>query len=217
MSNQFAEGEIDLALFGGFTFVLAEANTGAISLVMRDTDIRYSSYFMVRKDKPGKDISELKGGIMGFGPKTSTSGHLMPHYFLMEKQITPETFFSQIKHSESHDQTAQWVRDGVVDVGVAISWIVDEMFKDGRLKDDEIRVLWETPPFPDYVWAIRKEISQKYHTKIRNAFFSLSPGNDDHKVILGKLNANYFIPASVDTFSQVKLVAEKLNLVPSHP
>jgi len=166
----FHENKIDLAYFGGFTFVQAHITDNAVPMVMRDVDTRFTSYFLVRGDDPASDIFEFKGKRFSFGSDLSTSGHLMPRYFLKEMGIVPEVYFSEVRYSGKHDLTAYAVRDGIVDLGVANHSVINGMFKDGRLSRQDVRILWETPAYPDYVWALRPEISKDYQIRLRDAF-----------------------------------------------
>jgi phosphonate transport system substrate-binding protein len=208
--EMFHEDQVDLAHFGGFTFIKAHLKDQALPLVMRNVDTRFTSYFLVKDDHPAKTISEFRNMIFSFGSKLSTSGHLMPRFFLHEKKVIPEDFFSETHYSGSHDKTAYWVRDGKVDVGVANAKIVDKMFEDGRLKKNDVRVLWQTPLYSDYVWALQSKIGTTIQNKIRDAFLGLSSENEAHRQTLKGLNANHYIPADLDDFSNLKLVAETL-------
>jgi len=74
----FRENKVDLAYFGGLTFVQAQVFYNAEPLVMRDVDTRFTSWFLVRKSDPARNLADLKGKVFSFGSRLSTSGHLMP-------------------------------------------------------------------------------------------------------------------------------------------
>jgi len=211
--NQFVTGKIDLAYFGGFTFIKAHNLANAVPLVMRDVDTRFTSYFIASEKNPGKSLNDFKGSKFSFGSNLSTSGHLMPRFFLAENGIVPENFFSEVLYSGSHDKTAYSVRDGIAEIGAANSVIIDNMIEDGRLNRSDLKVIWETPPYPDYVWAAQAGFGRSAVTKIRNAFMSISPSNKDHAAILKRLNAGGFLPASVDDFKQLETVAQQSGLL----
>lgn len=214
--NRFGEGKIDLAYFGGFTFVKASMLHNASPLVMRDVDTRFTSVFLIRGDRPAKAFSDLTGMQFGFGSRLSTSGHLMPRFFLQtERNIIPEQYFGVVRYSGRHDRTAYWVRDGEVDVGAANSAIVRKMFADGLLGPDEVQILWETPPFPNYVWAIRPNLGKTEREKLRQAFLKLSKADPTHAAILDSVDAGGFLPASMRDFSQLKTIVVKLGLADS--
>ncbi len=209
----FRAGKVDLVNFGGFTFVKAHIFDDATPLVMRDVDARFTSFFLVRGDHPAKELAEFKGRRFSFGSELSTSGHLMPRYFLAEKGIIPEAFFGEVRYSGRHDTTALWVRDDKVELGVANAAIVRKMYKDGRLNEEDVRVLWETPPYPDYVWALRPVFDKPTRITIRDAFLNLSRADETHAEILDRVDAGSFLPAGADDFSQLREIVENLQLL----
>ena len=210
----FRDQEVDLAYFGGFTFVRAQTFYGARPLVMREIDTRFTSLFLVKGENSALELADFKDKTFSFGSELSTSGHLMPRYFMqMEKQIVPEQFFSEIHYSGAHDKTAYLVRDGKVDLGVANAEIIHAMIEDGRLKEGEIRTLWQTPPYADYVWAVHDYLDDAVKTQLRNAFLKLDVNNEHHNKILSRLGARFFLPAAASDFTRLKRVAESLELL----
>ena len=210
----FRDHEVDLAYFGGFTFVKAQTFYAARPLVMREIDTRFTSLFLVRGNDSALELADFKGRTLSFGSKLSTSGHLMPRHFMaVEKQIVPEQFFSEVHYSGAHDKTAYLVRDGKVDLGVANARIIMAMIKDGRLKQGEIRTLWQTPPYSDYVWAVHDYLDEDVRTQLRNAFLKLDINNKEQIKILSRLGARIFLPAVASDFVRLKIVAESLGLL----
>ena len=151
--QRFVQRQIDLAYFGGVTYVRAHDEASAVPLVMRDIDRKFTSYFLVKAGEPAQAITELRTRRFSFGDLNSTSGHLMPRYFMQQQKIMPETFFSEVRYSRGHDETALWVQDGTVDAGVANATVIRGMFEHGLLSNDKVRILWETPYYANYVWA----------------------------------------------------------------
>ncbi len=204
----FSGGSVDLAYFGGYTFVKANIDHGAVPLVMRDVDINFTSVLIANGNSQVKDFTETVGKRFAFGSRLSTSGHLMPrHFMISEKNIDPEKHFSSVRYSGLHDQTAYWVRDGEVDLGVANGRIIRKMLQDGRLRPQDIRIIWETPPYSDYVWAVQAGVTRKDRDKIRQAFMKLSVDNPSHAVILHNIDAGGFLPASEQDFIDLKKIA----------
>jgi phosphonate transport system substrate-binding protein len=179
----FHEQKVDLVYLGGYSYVKAQQKDHAIPLVMRRVDTRFTSLFIVNANSPVQTLDDLENKSIAFGSSLSTSGHLMPRYFLQQKNITPESFFSEVRYSGAHDRTAYWVRDGVVDVG----------------------------PYADYVWAIHPRFAESFHSKIRDAFLQLSPDNVDHTIILQNLNAIGYVPADPDYFVVLASIAREIE------
>ena len=207
----FHDQKVDLAYFGGYSYVKARQRDGAIPLVMRRIDTRFTSLFIVKASNPAQTLESLENRSIAFGSSLSTSGHLMPRHFLQQKNITPESFFSSVQYSGAHDKTAYWVRDGKVDVGAANATTIRSILEKGLIKPNEIRILWETPPYANYVWAIRPQFAGSFNTSIRDAFLQLSPTDADHSRILKNLDAIGYIPADPDDFLPLANIAQETD------
>lgn len=209
--TQFGAGKIDLAYFGGVTFVKANISHGAIPLVMRDVDSRFTSVFIVRGDSE-LSMQNLEGRSLAFGSKLSTSGHLMPRFFLRSEQgLEPEEHFGSIRYSGKHDRTAYWVRDGEADVGAANAEVVRTMIGDGRLQPEDIRIIWTTSPYADYVWAVHPDVPESHSLAIQQAFLKLSIEDPEHRAVLSNLGASGFYPASTKDFSLLSQVLANME------
>ena len=103
------------------------------------------------------------------------------------------------------------MRDKKVDAGVLNSGIANEMFLDGRISQDKVKVLWESPPYADYVWAIQSDISKDQKSLIRNSFLHMNH-DDDGKSMLKNIGANYFIPASHEDFIELEKIVLKMGI-----
>ena len=103
-----ANEKIDLAWLGGFTFVQAKLRTqgGAQPIVQRAEDEKFTSRFIVPVASTARTLQDLKGKTFVFGSPSSTSGHLMPRFFLNQVGIRPETDFKAVAFSGAHDATA---------------------------------------------------------------------------------------------------------------
>ena len=78
---------LDLAWLGGFTFVQAHLRSGdAIPVVQREQDAVFTSTF-ITADPDVKEHADLEGKSFAFGSVSSTSGHLMPRYFMQQEGI----------------------------------------------------------------------------------------------------------------------------------
>lgn len=209
----FHDGRVDLAHFGGLTFLKAHERDRAIPLVSRDADLRFTSYFLVRGDNPAKRLEDCRGMSFSFGSQLSTSGHLMPRFFMRELNVRPEAYFSEVRYSGAHDETAFQVRDGTIDIGVANACVIDSMYEDGRLDRARVRVLSESPPYPDYVWAVHPQLDSNLRNRLRNAFLMLSSDDARHAEILDGLEARSFFPTGVRDFQKLRGIALSMGLL----
>jgi phosphonate transport system substrate-binding protein len=207
------EGEVDIANIGGLSFVTAESRYNSDALVMREIDTRFTTWFVTRPGAGQASLTDFRGKSLSFGSRLSTSGHLMPRYFLRQIwKIEPEDYFTEIRYSPAHDQTVQQVVNGAVDLGAVNSAIVRKMIHDGRLAPGDIRVLWQTPPYPDYVWTVREGLGEAERTRLRDAFMRLDYLDPADNAILASLDARAFLPADPGAFDILGEIAAGLDL-----
>jgi phosphonate transport system substrate-binding protein len=85
------------------------------------------------------------------------------------------------------------------------------MFKDGRLQPGDVRIIWTTPPYADYVWAVHPQVAESHRQEIQRAFLKLSIDDPQHEPLLSNLGANGFYPASTKNFSVLTRVLTSLD------
>ena len=167
----------------------------------------------VGADSTAFDWQDTQGLSFSFGSRLSTSGHLMPRHFLLQQGIDPESHFSEVSYSGAHDKTARLVEKGEVALGAANSHIVDTMFETRRLDPRQVRILWGTSPYADYVWAVSPDTDQAFVQRLFNAFLALSPLDERHVQILGPLDAGGFVPASLEDFTALREIAVSVGML----
>ena len=210
--KMFNEGRIDLGYFGGVSFAQTHLESKSEPLVFRNKDLKFTSSFIAKAKNGSNGIRDFKNRAFVFGSKLSTSGHIMPRYFLGLEKISPETFFSKVDYSGKHDLTIQLILSGDFDLGAVNTLVIKEMIKDGRLKKGDIHVVWETPPYSDYVWTVQEKMSTVIKSKIRDAFLSLSKDKPNQKIILETLDGDHFVPAGIHDFSFIIEITKNMNL-----
>jgi len=208
----FGAGKVDVAYFGGYTFVLACERYGAVPLVMRDIDMRLVSHVLVHRDNNAvRELSDLRGARFSFGSRQSTSGHLMPRFYFSTLGIIPEECFSQISFSGAHDKALRLIVDGTVDAGVANGQIVQQMLENSVDDALPLRIVWQSPAYVDYVWAVQSAMSEETRRAIKEVFLSLSRENKDHRRFLDGIGAAYFLPAERSDFDNLRRAIEAVR------
>ena len=206
-------GRLDLAWLGGFTFVQAHLRSGdAIPVVQREQDAVFTSTF-ITADPDVKEHADLEGKSFAFGSVSSTSGHLMPRYFMQQEGIDADAFFSRIAFSGAHDAPAAWVESGRVDAGVLNASVWDKLVAEGKVDTDKVRVYQRTPTYFDYNWTVRGDLEPELVEKIRQAFLKLDPENPEHKAILDLQRASRFIETSPENYEGIEQAARAAGLL----
>lgn len=180
-----AANRLEMVWYGGLTSVQAAKQAkGAHRVIMRKEDAEFKSHFITRKDTGIKGLKDLKGKTFAFGSVSSTSGHLMPRYFLIKGGVNPEKDFSKFSFSGAHDATAAWVESGQVDAGALNFLVWDKLVETKKVDTSKVNIFWTTPPYVDYVWTVRAGVDKATVEKITKAFLKLDYNKPVDKKLL---------------------------------
>jgi phosphonate transport system substrate-binding protein len=209
-----AGNKLDMVWYGGLTSVqAARMAKGAKRIIMRKEDTEFKSQFITRKDTGVKDLKDLKGKTFSFGSVSSTSGHLMPRYYLMKAGINPEKDFSKFSFSGAHDATAAWVEAGRVDAGALNFLVWDKLVANKKVDTDKVVVFYTTPPYVDYVWTVRAGLDNATVEKISKAFLKLDYNNPADKKLLDLHRTKGYIPAKDEQWKSLEDAAITTGLI----
>ena len=210
-----ATNKIDLAWLGGFTFVQARirSNGGVVPIVQRAEDQVFTSKFIVPLESPAKTLADLKGKTFAFGAPSSTSGSLMPRYYLMQAGIDPEKDFKTVAYSGAHDATVAFVAGSRADAGVLNASVWEKLVESQNPNAAKVRVLATTPTFYDYNWTVRPGLDPALTKKLTEAFLKLDPANPADKDIMALQRASRFIPTQSSNYDGIEAAARSAGLV----
>lgn len=216
----FARGDIQLAWFGGLTGVQAQAAVeGAEAFAQRPRDAEFHSRFIVRA---GLDevaaLPDLRGLSFTFGSESSTSGHLMPRYFLTQAGVDPESDFRGLpNYSGSHDRTIALVASGAFDAGALNEAVWEARLADGQVDTTRVREFYTTPAYYDYHWGIRPDVDEVYGAGAKQlttqTILGMSAGDPTQKAILDLFQTDRFIPTNNENYGTIREVAEELGIL----
>ncbi|ATP43329.1 putative selenate ABC transporter substrate-binding protein [Pseudomonas kermanshahensis] len=212
--ESLASDRLDLAWLGGFTFVQVHLkDPNATPLVQREQDAQFTSKFITANPNV-KSLADLKGKSFAFGSISSTSGSLMPRYFMLkENNIKPEDYFSRVAYSGAHDATAAWVQAGKVDGGVLNASVWQKLVDAGKVDTSKVKVFATTPTYYDYNWTVRGNMAPALKAKIKQAFLDLDPANPEHKAILDLQAASRFIETKPENYQGTEQAAREAGLL----
>lgn len=210
-----AAGKLDLVWYGGFTSVQAVRRTNGTAkrLVLRQEDAEFKSVFIARPGSSIKSLADLKGKTFAFGSVSSTSGSLMPRYFLLQAGIDPERHMKHVAYSGAHDATALWVESGKVEAGALNFLVWDKLVQTKKVDLAKVNVFWTTPPYVDYVWTARGDLDQGVQDKIAAAFLKLDYGNPEHRKLLDLHRTKKYIRAHDADWKSVEDAAISAGLL----
>lgn len=209
-----AANRLEMVWYGGLTSVQAAKQAkGARRIIMRKEDAEFKSHFITRPDTGIKDLKGLKGKTFAFGSVSSTSGHLMPRYFLVKGGINPEKDFSKFSFSGAHDATAAWVESGQVDAGALNFLVWDKLVESKKVDTSKVSIFWTTPPYVDYVWTVRAGVDKATVEKITKAFLKLDYNRPEDKVLLDLHRTKGYIAAKDADWKGIEDAAKAAGLL----
>jgi phosphonate transport system substrate-binding protein len=206
--------KVDMAWFGGFTFVQANVRSGGkiIPLVQREEDEKFRSVF-ITSDPDVKTLADLKGKDVSFGSQSSTSGHLMPRSFLLEQGINPDKDFKRVAYSGAHDATIAAVASGKVQGGALNISVWDKFVADKKVDPTKVRVIYTTPPYYDYNWSVHADMPAATRQKLADALLSLNKSTPEGKELLELQRATRFMPTKADNYKGIEAAARSAGLL----
>ncbi len=207
-----ANDQVDIAYLGGFTYVQASKRAGVKPLVQRERDQNFHSLFITQPGSGINTLADLKGHTFAFGDVNSTSGHLMPEYFMREAKVDPDVM-AKATYTGGHDATALAVANKKVDAGALDESIFERMTKEGKLDLQQVNVFYKTPPFFDYVWVARKGLDPALAEKVAAAFLKLNANDAEQKKILDLLSATKYVKANDADYEKLRQAAIAAGLL----
>ena len=206
--------KVDLAWFGGFTFVQAQARSGGkvLPLVQREEDTRFRSVF-ITTDATIQSLADLKGKDVSFGSASSTSGHLMPRSFLLQAGLNPEKDFRRVAFSGAHDATIAAVAAGKVQAGALNISVWEKFVADGKVDPAKVRVFYSTPTYFDYNWTVQADMPGPLRDYLTQALLALSRDTAEGKEILELQRATRFVPAQAEQYKGIEAAARSAGLL----
>jgi phosphonate transport system substrate-binding protein len=213
----FIQNDVQFAWLGGYTGLQArQAVPGSQAIIQTVQDAHFKSYFIANVSAgiaPSADLPwQLRNKTFTFGAPDSTSGRIMPEYFIRQRFGSgPKEIFSRVGFSGDHSATLRKVQSGECDVG-AIDFSVYEAKKSaGEVDETKVKVIWESPSFPNNQFSVRGDVDETFGkgfiAKLKQALLDL-----DDPEILRYFGGSKFIPTDNDQYKPIEDVVRLTKL-----
>lgn len=214
----FRNNQVQLAWFGGLSGVRARglvADSEAIAQGQEDTE--FQTYFIAHNSSgltPSDDFpADIAGKSFTFGAKGSTSGRLMPEYYIREHfEKAPDDVFDMVGFSDNHSRTIALVQSGAYQVGATNFKVWEDELQDGKIDTSKVSVIWKTPSYPDYQWTIRGDVDNEwgdgFKARVKQALLDM-----DDPDLLAAFPRSGFISADNDDYQPILDTAKKIGLI----
>ena len=213
----FRNNQVQLAWFGGLSGVKARQlvpNSQAIAQGFEDQS--FVSYFIAHQSTALQASDEfpknIKDKTFTFGSKGSTSGRLMPEYYIREHLAAPKDTFKKVGFSGDHSRTIALVQAGSYEVGAVNYKVWDKMLSEGKIDQNKVSIIWKTPSYPDYQWSVRGDLDQVFGKgttdKIQQSLLNMKD-----EALLNSFPRQSFIPATNQDYAPIKKTAQAIGLM----
>jgi phosphonate transport system substrate-binding protein len=220
----FRAGDLDLVFYGGLTGVQARLQTpDATLLAQRDIDAGFRSVFIANAGAgiaPVDDVaglSSFEGRRFTFGSESSTSGRLMPEYFLDEAGVDTRTELDgEPGFSGSHDKTIDLVEAGSYEGGALNVQVWEARKEAGTVDLDKVVEVFTTPTYHDYHWISGPQVDERFGDgfteELREALLDLDGSSDEEQQVLEGYGAAGIVPTEASNYDQIEEIGRTLGL-----
>ena len=216
--SAFRNGQVQLAWFGALSGVQARSTVpNSLALAQGFEDQAFWTYLIAHKStglKVGDVIDKsMRGMTMTFGSKSSTSGRLIPEFYLTERfGESPDKVFEKVGYSGNHSRTLRLVESGSYDIGAINYAVWERELAAGNIDTDAVTVIWKTPAYPNYQWSIRGDVDAQFGAGFSDKVKAALLAMNDPK-LLKSFARSGFIPAQNSDYAPIKRTAQQVGLI----
>ncbi len=221
----FRNKQVQLGWFGALSGVQARQRVpGSRAIAQGYEDQFFKTYFIAHRSSGLLDREidlesnvQFPAGIAGhsftFGAKGSTSGRLMPEYYIRRYfGKAPGEIFSRVGFSGDHNRTVALVGSGAYQVGAVNYKVWEKALATDKVDPQQVQVVWQTPAYPDYQWSIRGDVDQLWGAgftdKVKAALLAI-----DQPELLAAFPRTAFVAADNSHYESTRQVALAIGLI----
>lgn len=157
-------------------------------LMYADGSFGYHALLITHKDSPYKNLDDVFGNAkninFGIGDPNSTSGYLVPTYYVFaQRKVDPRSTFKSVRNA-SHGANIQATLAKQVDVATNNT---EDMGKLELAKPDlfqQLRVIWKSPLIPSDPFVWRKDLDPSVKSRIKNFVLNYAKNDEAEKTVL---------------------------------
>lgn len=215
-------GQIDMASYGPFSYVIAKdsgVDIEAVAAPTNDKDVApaYTSLAYVREDSDINSLEDIDGQEVCFVDAASTSGYLVPMKGLLDAGKSMEDDMTQVL-AGGHDASMLSLDSGNCEVAFAHDSMLDTLVGSGQLEENAVRAIWESDPIPEDPIALSNsidpEIAEKITTALREkankpALVEAGICESEDDCVLPELIEYGYMPVTDEDFNSIRELCEE--------
>lgn len=216
--SAFRNNQVQLAWFGGLSGVRARLQVAGSEALAQGWEDQFFKTLFIAHHSAGIAAADtfpdaMRGKTFTFGSKGSTSGRLMPEYYIREHfGLAPEEVFERVGYSGDHSRTIAQVQAGAWQLGAVNYKVWETELAAGKIDPSKVHVIWTTPTYPDYQWSVRGDIDAQYGAGFKQRLQQALLAMKDPE-LLQSFPRQSFVPASNSDYQPVEEVARRIGLL----
>lgn len=213
--TKMKQGELDIAWFGPFSYIIASDTAGARAFATDDNikeGTTYHSVFIVHPASNIHSIEEIKGHTFAFIDKASTSGYLIPKAMLKRQGIDIDRDLANVEFAGSHDAAILAVKKRQVDVAAVSDAILISLQGKGVVGEKDYKIIGSSEAIPTSAWAYRDGLPVALLTKVRQAFFDVAKEDKEALGMYGDDLVKGFVPANDKQYDIIRNTVKELGI-----
>ncbi|MGL1957562.1 MAG: putative selenate ABC transporter substrate-binding protein [Colwellia sp.] len=213
----FRNNQVQLAWFGGLSGVQARRLVPDSKAIAQGYEDQFFKSYFIAHYSTGLTISDsfpdISQKTFTFGSKGSTSGRLMPQYYIEQYlKKKPQEVFKRVGFSGDHSRTIVQVQSGAYQIGAVNYKVWKSTLAAGKIDTNKVKIIWQTPTYPDYQWTIRADVEenfgQGFTAKVQAVLLNM---NDPE--LLKSFPRTSFVKAENKDYQPIEDVAKKIGLI----
>lgn len=177
-----------------------------------DGTFGYKLQLITQKDSDITKVSDLKGRKVAHVTPSSNSGNQAPRALFKDMGVVPDQDYEVI-YSGKHDNSIMGVANRDYDAAPIASSVLDRMANKGVVNKDDLRVIWESDPFPTTSYGYAHNLKPELQEKIREAFLTFDWKGTGLAKEFGK-QADKFCPITFkDQWKPIRLIQKENGIV----
>lgn len=213
INELLGKGEVDIAFICSGPYASAKGRYGFVPLAVPSVQgsTFYQSYLIVNQNSPFHSLDSLKGHSFAFTDPESNSGKLVPTFWLAELNERPETFFSKVIYTYSHDNSILAVARGLVD-GATVDGLVWEYFQATNPGfTANTRIIRKSGPYGIPPLVASRQLPAAERERLQQALLTMHQDPEGKKILAGLL-IDRFLPLKEEWYETIRSMHHSLAL-----
>lgn len=175
LRESMTPAEVDVALVCTGPYAIMALNDQVELLAQPELrpDLTYHSALIVPQDSPATSLADLRGGSIAYSDPESHTGCFVLRHELDKRGYKPNSYYSKVLYTGSHDRSIDAVAGGFVDGAPVHSLILDGMIRHQPELAGKLRVVWRSDSFGPPPVVVPKGLDPELKERLQQAFLVL--------------------------------------------